>query len=127
MADRIQIEQVLVNLIRNAFESLRLSNMPRPIIVRTALNDACCVAVDVADNGLGIAADAADRIFERFFTTKPDGMGMGLCVSRSIIESHGGKLWGRRRRPTASCLSLHATRPQWGPQPWKPAYYLHRG
>jgi two-component system, LuxR family, sensor histidine kinase TtrS len=93
VADQIQVEQVLVNLMRNALESLRLSDMPRRLVVRTALNDACCVTVDVADNGLGIAADAADRLFERFFTTKPDGMGMGLCVSRSIIESHGGKLW----------------------------------
>ena len=94
VADQIQIEQVLVNLMRNGFESLRESDrQPRRLTIRTALVGPQNIVVDVHDNGLGIASDAVDRIFERFFTTKDHGMGMGLSVSQSIIESHGGELW----------------------------------
>jgi C4-dicarboxylate-specific signal transduction histidine kinase len=94
VADRIQLEQVLVNLMRNGFESLRESgHRPRRLIVRTTLDDRRNILVSMHDNGLGIAPDAVDRVFERFFTTKADGMGMGLSISRSIIESHGGNLW----------------------------------
>jgi two-component system sensor histidine kinase DctS len=95
VADRIQIEQVLVNLMRNGFEALRESeHEPRRLSVRTAVDDReGKVVVDVADNGIGIGPGAADRVFDRFFTTKADGMGMGLSISRSIIEKHGGRLW----------------------------------
>ena len=103
VADRIQIEQVLVNLMRNGFEALRESeHEPRRLSVRTTLDDrAGKVVVDVADNGIGIRSDAADRVFDRFFTTKADGMGMGLSISRSIIEKHGGRLWAAPRRAAA--------------------------
>ena len=95
LADRIQIEQVLVNLMRNGFEALRESeHEPRRLTVRTAFDGrAGHIVVDVADNGVGIRSDATDRVFDRFFTTKPNGMGMGLSISRSIIENHGGRLW----------------------------------
>jgi len=94
VGDRIQLEQVLVNLMRNGFEALRESDRePRRLTVRTALDGPQSIVVDVRDNGLGIASDAVDRVFERFFTTKADGMGMGLSVSQSIIKNHGGKLW----------------------------------
>jgi C4-dicarboxylate-specific signal transduction histidine kinase len=94
VGDRIQLEQVLVNLMRNGFEALREADCtPRRLIVRTALDDANTIVVGVCDNGLGIASDVFDRIFQRFFTTKTGGMGMGLSVSQSIIKSHGGTLW----------------------------------
>ncbi len=93
VGDRIQLEQVLVNLMRNGFEALRESDrLPRRLTVRTALDGANTIVVAVRDNGLGIASDVFDRIFERFFTTKTGGMGMGLSVSQSIIRSHGGTL-----------------------------------
>jgi C4-dicarboxylate-specific signal transduction histidine kinase len=91
--DRIQLEQVLVNLMGNGFEALRESDREcRRLTVRTALDGPNTIVVAVSDNGLGIAPDALDRIFERFFTTKAGGMGMGLSVSQSIINSHGGTL-----------------------------------
>ena len=109
MADRIQIEQVLVNLMRNAFEAMRESeHEPRRLTVRTTLDDReRTVVVDVADNGIGIRPEAANRVFDRFFTTKANGMGMGLSISRSIIEKHGGRLWVRRTRGGAARLSFH--------------------
>ena len=94
VADRIQIEQVMVNLMRNAFEAMRDCEPEfRRLALRTAVNDAQCIAVDVCDSGAGIPPTAIDRIFDRFFTTKPSGMGMGLPISQSIIENHGGTLW----------------------------------
>ena len=93
VGDRIQLEQVLVNLMRNGFEALRESNrQPRRLTVRTALERPKDIVVEVCDNGVGIAADVFGRLFERFFTTKASGMGMGLSVSQSIIENHGGTL-----------------------------------
>lgn len=94
VVDRIQLEQVLVNLMRNAFESLRESHrIPRRLVVRTATDGPRDIVVDVRDNGPGFAAEAADHIFERFFTTKANGMGMGLSISQSIIKNYGGRLW----------------------------------
>jgi C4-dicarboxylate-specific signal transduction histidine kinase len=94
VGDRIQIEQVLVNLMRNGFESLRESTRePRRLTVCTSMAGGNSIAVDVCDNGVGLTPDVAERLFERFFTTKPHGMGMGLSVSKSIIENHGGRLW----------------------------------
>jgi C4-dicarboxylate-specific signal transduction histidine kinase len=93
-ADRIQLEQVLVNLMRNGFESLRESdNRPRRLSVRAALDGSRNVVVSVHDNGVGMTSNVVEHIFERFFTTKADGMGMGLSISKSIIENHGGTLW----------------------------------
>lgn len=94
VGDSIQLEQVLVNLMRNAFEALRESDrVPRRMTVRTAIDGGRTVLVEVHDNGGGIAPDAAEKVFDRFFTTKPNGMGMGLPISRSIIVGHGGRLW----------------------------------
>jgi C4-dicarboxylate-specific signal transduction histidine kinase len=99
MADQIQLEQVLVNLMRNGFESLRDSEQQsRRLIIRTALADSRHIVVGVHDNGLGIASGAVDHIFERFFTTKAKGMGMGLSICKSIIENHGGNLWAKPAR-----------------------------
>ncbi len=94
VGDRIQIEQVLVNLMRNGFEALRESpREPRQVTVHTAFDGRRHIVIDVHDNGRGIPPDVLDRVFDRFFTTKPDGMGMGLAISRSIVENHGGTLW----------------------------------
>lgn len=91
--DRIQLEQVLVNLVRNAFEALQESEGgARQLTIRTDLDEKHCIVVDVRDNGIGIRPDVAERIFDRFFTTKAEGMGMGLPISQSILESHGGRL-----------------------------------
>jgi signal transduction histidine kinase len=91
--DPVQFQQVLINLIMNAVEAMRPSTeRPRNLLIRSGRN-ADYVLVQVQDSGPGIAPDTADRIFEPFFTTKAEGIGMGLSISRSIVESHGGRLW----------------------------------
>lgn len=92
--DRIQLEQVLVNLMRNAFEATcHCEPRGRRVILRTAIDGDDRIVIEVCDNGTGIPPDVIARIFERFFSTKPQGMGLGLPISQSIIEQHGGTLW----------------------------------
>jgi signal transduction histidine kinase len=91
--DPVQLQQVLINLIMNAIEAMRISNeRPRKLLIRSAKSPDG-VLVQVQDSGPGIDSGQADRIFEPFVTTKPEGIGMGLSISRSIVESHGGRLW----------------------------------
>jgi two-component system sensor kinase FixL len=93
LADRIQIEQVLLNLLRNAMDAIEAANPERRLIVIEAHRKGDhAVGISVADSGPGVAAEERDRIFEPFVTTKPLGMGMGLSISRTIVESHGGNL-----------------------------------
>lgn len=93
VGDRIQIEQVMVNLMRNAFEATRrCERQDRRLTLRTAVDGVHRIVIDVCDNGAGIPPDVLGRIFERFFSTKPNGMGLGLPISQSIIEHHGGTL-----------------------------------
>ena len=94
MVDRIQIQQVLLNLLRNAAEAVGVSEVRR-ITVKTAVLDSGYCEVTVTDTGPGVAAAAAERLFEPFNTTKGDGMGIGLSISRTIIEAHGGMIWHR--------------------------------
>jgi len=90
--DPVQLQQVLINLIMNAVEAMRLSTeRPRKLVIRSG-KSADGVLVQVQDAGPGISSEVAGRIFEPFFTTKAEGIGMGLAISRSIIESHGGQL-----------------------------------
>jgi len=89
----VQLQQVLINLIMNAIEAMRGStDGRREILIRSAKNPDG-VSVQVQDSGPGIEPEAATRIFEPFFTTKAGGIGMGLSISHTIIESHGGRLW----------------------------------
>jgi PAS domain S-box-containing protein len=92
--DRVEIEQVLVNLIRNAVEAMTESTLrPCRLTIKTSLWSPSVVEVSVRDTGPGIPLEDQPRLFEPFFTTKPGGMGMGLAISRSIIEAHHGRLW----------------------------------
>jgi two-component system sensor kinase FixL len=93
MVDRVQIEQVLLNLLWNAMDAIEAANIERrSIVIEARAKGNRAIEVSVADSGPGIAADVIDTIFEPFVTSKPLGMGMGLAISRSIIESHGGRL-----------------------------------
>ncbi len=93
MADRVQLQQVLTNLILNAIEAMRAVNWPGELTIRSQRGDHGDLLVSISDTGVGLAPGQGDQLFNAFFTTKPDGTGMGLPISRSIIESHGGRLW----------------------------------
>lgn len=97
IGDRVQLQQVVLNLLRNASDAMSaVDDGLRDLLVRTERDDGYSVRLTVQDTGVGFAPDAADRLFGAFYTTKHDGMGMGLSVSRSIIESHHGRLWATR-------------------------------
>jgi C4-dicarboxylate-specific signal transduction histidine kinase len=92
--DRVELQQVLINLLMNGIEAM-LTTMsgPRALTVRLQLATSGEVVVAVCDSGSGLPTDQMGKLFDSFFTTKPNGMGLGLPISRSIIEAHGGKLW----------------------------------
>lgn len=92
--DRVQLQQVILNLLLNALDAMSgVEDCPTPLLLRTARDGDGCVRLSVRDAGVGFDPQAAGRLFEAFYTTKNDGMGIGLSVSRSIIESHHGRLW----------------------------------
>jgi signal transduction histidine kinase len=92
--DRVQLQQVVMNLVMNAIEAMsNVRERLRELVVITQNTDAECVQATVEDSGTGIASDTVDKIFDSFYTTKPGGMGMGLSISRSILQYHGGRLW----------------------------------
>jgi PAS domain S-box-containing protein len=94
VGDRIQLQQVIMNLLRNAADAMTtVEDRPRELLIRTEREGANQVRLSVKDSGVGFTPQAADKIFEAFYTTKTDGMGIGLSVSRSIIEAHQGRLW----------------------------------
>ena len=99
MADRVQLQQVLINLVMNGIEAMTsIEDRTRELVIRSQPHDGDHVLVAVQDAGVGIGADSVDHLFSAFFTTKPGGMGMGLSISRSIIEAHGGRLWATPNR-----------------------------
>jgi signal transduction histidine kinase len=92
--DRVQLQQVILNLIRNASDAMSaVEDRPRQLLIRTERDEGDRVRLTVQDTGVGFESQSMDRLFEAFYTTKNDGMGIGLSVSRSIIESHHGRLW----------------------------------
>jgi signal transduction histidine kinase len=92
--DRIQLQQVILNLLRNASDAMvSIDDRPRHLLISTAREDGDRVRVTVKDSGVGIDPQSVDKIFNAFYTTKNNGMGIGLSVSRSIIERHHGRLW----------------------------------
>jgi PAS domain S-box-containing protein len=93
MADRVQLHQVLTNLMLNGIEAMKEVNTARELTIKSEQAENSHVLISVRDTGVGLAPEQADEIFKAFYTTKADGTGMGLPVSRSIIESHGGRLW----------------------------------
>jgi signal transduction histidine kinase len=93
-ADTIQIEQVLLNLLRNSFEAMdNIKGSRHQVTIEASRDESGAVQVAVSDTGQGLPAENIDRVFEHFFTTKSQGLGMGLSISRSIIEAHGGRIW----------------------------------
>jgi C4-dicarboxylate-specific signal transduction histidine kinase len=92
--DRIQLQQVVLNLMMNGIEAMTaVTDRPRRLLIRSQMQDAGQVHVSVQDSGIGVSAEVMALLFEPFFTTRSKGIGMGLPISRSIIEAHGGRLW----------------------------------
>jgi signal transduction histidine kinase len=112
MGDRVQLQQVLMNLMMNSIEAMKNVDGARELTIRSQRDDDGPVLISVSDTGVGLPAEQAEQIFKAFFTTKPNGTGMGLRISQSIIESHGGRLWAADNSPRGA--SFHFTLPRPG-------------
>lgn len=100
LADRIQLQQVILNLMMNAIEAMSGSSVgPRALLVRSGTDGSQQILVSVQDSGPGLDLNSLDHLFDAFYTTKPDGLGMGLAISRSLLEVHGGRLWATANVP----------------------------
>ncbi len=107
LGDRVQLQQVMLNLLLNACEAMSTrSSAERTLTVATALDGDGHLLASIADRGNGIPPDAADRLFEPFFTTKPQGLGLGLSICRSIIAAHGGRLWADNNPDRGATFTL---------------------
>ena len=106
-ADRVQLQQVILNLILNAVEAMSsVDDGARELLISTEQSQAGCVLVAVRDTGPGIDPENLERVFDLFFTTKSSGLGMGLSICRSIIEAHGGRLWASANVPRGFQFAL---------------------
>ena len=105
--DRIQLQQVIINLVMNGTEAMQsIADRPRELIIQSRLDETQQVLVSVTDCGVGIRAEDADRLFDPFFTTKASGMGMGLSICRTIVEAHEGRLWATTNVPHGATFQL---------------------
>jgi PAS domain S-box-containing protein len=111
LGDRIQLQQVMLNLIFNAVEAMSGSrDGSRELLIRTEQDGPAGVLVAVQDSGPGLKPESVDRLFDAFYTTKPDGMGMGLSICRSIIEAHGGRMWATANVPQGAVFLFNLPR-----------------
>ncbi|MCP3713511.1 ATP-binding protein [Paraburkholderia sp. CNPSo 3274] len=105
--DRVQLQQVMLNLIINAIDAMSsTSDGPQELTISTRMNEPGAVLVTLSDSGPGIAPGNIERLFEPFYTTKTNGMGMGLSICRPIIEAHGGRLWASANIPRGAILQF---------------------
>jgi C4-dicarboxylate-specific signal transduction histidine kinase len=110
MGDRVQLQQVMMNLMINGIDAMKDADGTRELSIKSQRAENEQVLVSVSDTGVGLPPQQAEQIFNAFFTTKPHGTGMGLRISRSIVESHGGRLWAADNSPRGAsfCLTLPA-------------------
>ena len=105
--ERVQLQQVMLNLIKNAVEAMSVdASIPRVMLVTSRNDGDGQLVVAVADTGVGLDPEHPDRMFEAFYTTKPEGLGLGLSICRSIVEAHGGRLWASPRPPRGSIFQF---------------------
>ena len=107
--DRVQLQQVLMNLMSNGIDAMKDGSGARHLAIKSQIAESGQVLISVSDTGIGLPPQQEDQIFSPFFTTKPHGTGMGLRISRSIVESHGGRLWAADNSPRGA--SFHLTLP----------------
>jgi PAS domain S-box-containing protein len=107
LGDRVQLQQVVLNLVVNGIDAMRaVTDRSRTLTVRSRLDDRSNIVVNVTDSGVGLDPADRERIFDTFFTTKADGMGMGLAISNSIVEAHHGRLWVEPASPLGTVFSF---------------------
>ena len=105
--DRVQLQQVILNLIINAVQAMSgISAGARELLISTGTAESDGVLLAVRDSGPGLAPETLERLFDAFYTTKADGMGMGLSICRSIIEAHGGRLWATANSPRGAVFQF---------------------
>jgi signal transduction histidine kinase len=101
------LQQVIINLVMNGAEAMQsVTDRPRELVIRSRQDETQQLLVGVTDSGVGISAENADRLFNAFFTTKSNGMGMGLSICRSILEAHGGRLWATANLPHGAAFQF---------------------
>jgi PAS domain S-box-containing protein len=106
LGDRVQVQQVILNLLLNATEAMSSTEGPRQLSISTDFGEPDGVLVEVRDSGPGLACEELQNIFKAFYTTKPTGIGMGLSICRSIIDAHGGRLWAEANHPRGAVFRL---------------------
>jgi len=104
--DRVQLQQVMMNLITNSIAAMKDVNGRRELAIKSQRAEDGLIAVCISDSGVGLPPQQADQIFNAFFTTKRDGTGMGLPISRTIVESHNGRLWAAENSPCGASFHL---------------------
>ena len=105
--DRVQLQQVILNLVMNGIESMKkVADRPRELLITSRSEASGMVLVAVQDTGVGLEPKDAERVFEAFYTTKAEGLGMGLAICRSIIEAHGGRLWAEANEPSGAVFQF---------------------
>jgi C4-dicarboxylate-specific signal transduction histidine kinase len=104
--DRVQLQQVLMNLMMNSIDAMKDVDGTRELTIKSQSGEDCQVLISVSDTGVGLPPQQADNIFNAFFTTKTHGTGMGLRISRSIVESHGGRLWAADNSPRGATFQF---------------------
>jgi C4-dicarboxylate-specific signal transduction histidine kinase len=124
LGDRVQLQQVIINLVMNGIEAMQsVTDRSRELVIRSGEDETGQVIVSVTDCGAGISAENAGRLFNPFFTTKSSGMGMGLSICRSIMEGHGGRLWATANVPHGATfqfiLPVNADTCEVAPRPFK--------
>jgi signal transduction histidine kinase len=106
LGDRVQLQQVFMNLMLNSIDAMKSVSGKRELVIKAEEDDNQQVLVSVSDSGIGLPPGQLDQLFDAFFTTKPEGTGMGLRISRSIIETHGGRLWAGTNSPRGAVFNF---------------------
>jgi PAS domain S-box-containing protein len=106
MADSVQVQQVIMNLIMNSVDAMKNVDRARELVIRSWRAEDQYLMISISDSGVGLPSEQANQIFDAFFTTKSHGLGMGLRISRSIVESHGGRLWAADNSPHGASFSF---------------------